>query len=187
MMTYQEWLKIVEGTEAMRDVARRLGLGDSDLHRALEALMPATMMNGFATSLFNAGRTPSSNPFESFFSSPEIKRSVARQAAALSGMNEAFFNEIMPAFASGFAATVNQFSGAAQDTASGDKSGQAMGEALGGMMAAMMGLASDKPHAAEPPSDASTAGMAMFENFMKAGQAAQADYLKAMQDMFKKS
>ncbi|MEN9755392.1 MAG: hypothetical protein RLZ07_1774, partial [Pseudomonadota bacterium] len=28
--------------------------------------------------------------------------------------------------------------------------------------------------------------MQMFESFMKAGQSAQADYLKAMQDMFKK-
>lgn len=73
-MTYQEWLKIVEGTEAMRDVARRLGLGDSDMHRALEALMPATMMNGFAQTVFGAGRPPVGNPFESF--SPLLKSSV---------------------------------------------------------------------------------------------------------------
>ena len=183
-MTYQEWLKIVEGTEAMRDVARRLGLGDADLHRALEALMPATMMNGFAQTVFGAGRPLAGNPFESFFSSPEIKRSVARQAAALSGMNETFFNDIMPAFASGFATAVNQFSTASTQTTTGDASSHAMGEALGGMMAAMMGLAPDK--AKEPAMDPSQFGQQMFENFMKAGQAAQADYLKAMQDMFKK-
>ena len=135
MMTYQEWLKIVEGTEAMRDVARRLGLGDSDMHRALEALMPATMMNGFAQTVFGAGRPPVGNPFESFFASPEIKRAVAKQAAALSGMNETFFNDIMPAFASGFATAAQQFSNTASSSGSGDASGQAMGEAIGGMMA----------------------------------------------------
>lgn len=186
MMTYQEWLKIVEGTEAMRDVARRLGLGDSDMHRALEALMPATMMNGFAQTVFGAGRPPAGNPFESFFSAPEIKRAVARQAAALSGMNEAFFNDIMPAFASGFATAANQFSSKESMAAAADASGHAMGEAIGGMMAAMMGLAPDKAKDADSAQDPSKIGMQMFESFVKAGQNAQADYLKAMQDMFKK-
>lgn len=186
MMTYQEWLKIVEGTEAMRDVARRLGLGDSDMHRALEALMPATMMNGFAQTVFGAGRPPVGNPFESFFASPEIKRAVAKQAAALSGMNETFFNDIMPAFASGFATAAQQFSKTATSSGAGDASGHAMGEAIGGMMAAMMGLAPDKAKEADAAKDPAQFGMQMFESFVKAGQNAQADYLKAMQDMFKK-
>lgn len=185
MMTYQEWLKIVEGTEAMRDVARRLGLGDSDMHRALEALMPAAMMNGFAQTVFGPGRPPVGNPFESFFSSPEIKRAVAKQASALSGMNETFFTDIMPAFASGFATAAQQFSNTAPSSSS-DESGHAMGEAIGGMMAAMMGLAPDKAKEADAVKDPAQVGMQMFETFMKAGQSAQADYLKAMQDMFKK-
>ncbi|MFM8607259.1 MAG: hypothetical protein ACKOBC_04755, partial [Hyphomicrobiales bacterium] len=109
-----------------------------------------------------------------------------KQAAALSGMNETFFNDIMPAFASGFATAAQQFSNTASTSASIDASGHAMGEAIGGMMAAMMGLAPDKAQEADAAKDPAQFGMQMFESFMKAGQNAQADYLKAMQDMFKK-
>ena len=46
MMTIAEWMKIVEGTQAMNDVAKRFGLGQPDLHKAVEALTPAFMLGG---------------------------------------------------------------------------------------------------------------------------------------------
>ena len=48
----------------------------------------------------------------------------------------------------------------------------------GGMMASMMGLKAEPEKAPEP--DMAAQGMEMFQSWIKAGQSAQADYLKVM-------
>jgi hypothetical protein len=176
MMTYQEWLKIVEGSEAMRTVGKRFGLDDHMLRKGIEALMPAAFMGAFPASSPFGNSVP--NPFQSVFESDEAKKALARQAELLSGMNKTVLEDMMPAMATAIADVMGKLSSA--DTARiDDGPAQDMGAAIGGMMAAMMGLSPEKEKVPDPA--LAEQGMEMFQTWIKAGQTAQTDYLKAMQ------
>jgi len=71
-----------------------------------------------------------------------------------------------------------------ESSATGENPAQDFGMAIGGMMASMMGLNPEPAKAPEP--DVATQGMEMFQTWIKAGQSAQADYLKAMQSVMNK-
>ncbi len=175
MMTYQEWLKIVEGSEAMRTVGKRFGLDDLMMRKGIEALMPAAFMQAFPSGpSFNASMP---NPFQHVFESDEVKKAVARQAEMLSGINKSILEDMMPALATAMADAMAKFS-SGENAASGDNPAQDFGMALGGMMASMMGLKAEPEKAPEP--DMAAQGMEMFQSWIKAGQSAQADYLKVM-------
>jgi hypothetical protein len=182
MMTYQEWLKIVEGSEAMRKVGQRFGLDDVMMRKGIEALIPAAFMNAFPSAPSFATTIP--NPFEHLFESDEAKKAVAKQAELLSGLNKTILEDMMPALATAMADAMDHFK-AGEDTKSGDPSAQDLGTAFGGMMAAMMGLHPEPPK--QPAADVAQQGLEMMQSFMKAGQSMQADYLKAMQSVMPKT
>ena len=89
MMTLSEWMKIVEGTQAMNDVAKRFGLGQPDLHKAIEALIPPFMLGGmkFAPTMPNV-----ENPFAAILERKDLKDAIAHQASMISGLNEIGIN-----------------------------------------------------------------------------------------------
>lgn len=179
MMTLSEWMKIVEGTQAMNDVAKRFGLGQPDLHKAVEALTPAFMLGGlkFAPTMPNI-----QNPFAAILEQKDLKQAIAHQAAILSGLNEKLLVDIMPSVANAMAdAMENVASKSGFQTESGSPS-EAFGTALGGMMAAMMGLASGNDE--KKPQSPAEFGMKAMEDWMKFGQTAQADYVKAFETIF---
>lgn len=179
MMTLSEWMKIVEGTQAMNDVAKRFGLGQPDLHKAVEALTPAFMLGGlkFAPTMPNI-----QNPFAAILEQKDLKQAIAHQAAILSGLNEKLLVDIMPSVANAMAdAMENVASISGFQTESGSPS-EAFGTALGGMMAAMMGLASGNDE--KKPQSPAEFGMKAMEDWMKFGQTAQADYVKAFETIF---
>jgi len=182
MMTYQEWVKIVEGSEAMRNVGKRFGLDDAMLRKGIEALMPAAFIGAFPSApSFNASIP---NPFQQVFESDEAKKAVARQAEMLSGINKTILEDMMPALATAMADAMQKFS-SGEGAATGDNPAQDFGMAIGGMMASMMGLKPEPVKAPEP--DVAAQGMEMFQTWIKAGQSAQADYLKAMQSVMNKT
>jgi len=179
MMTISEWMKIVEGTQAMNDVAKRFGLGQPDLHKAVEALTPAFMLGGmkFAPSMPNL-----QNPFAAILEQKDLKEAIAHQAAMLSGLNEKLLVDIMPSVANAMAdAMENVASKSGFETESGSPS-EAFGTALGGMMAAMMGLSPSKDD--KKPRTPAEFGMKAMEDWMAVGKSAQADYFKAFETIF---
>lgn len=179
MVTLSEWMKIVEGTQAMHDVSKRFGLGQPDVHKAVEALTPAFMLGGmkFAPSMPNL-----QNPFAAILEHKDLKDAIAHQAAILSGLNEKLLVDIMPSVANAMAdAMENIASKSGFETESGSPS-EAFGAALGGMMAAMMGLSPSKEET--KPQTPAEFGMKAMEDWMKLGQSAQADYVKAFETMF---
>ncbi len=182
MMTYQEWLKIVEGSEAMRTVGKRFGLDDLMMRKGIEALMPAAFMGAFPS--IPSFNTAMPNPFQHVFESDEAKKAVARQAEMLSGINKTILENMMPALATAMADTMEKFS-SGENGSTGDHTAQDLGMAIGGMMASMMGLTTEPPKAPEP--DVGAQGMEMFQTWIKAGQSAQSDYLKAMQSAMGKT
>ena len=110
MMTYQEWLKIVEGSEAMRTVGKRFGLDDMMLRKGIEALMPAAFasafpsMPSFGQSSFEfpsmaAFGQKGPNPFQAMFETSEAKDAIVRQAEMMSGVNKSVLEDMMPALA----------------------------------------------------------------------------------------
>ena len=177
MMSFAEWVKIVEGAQAMNEVGRRLGLGQAELHKATEALMPAFMMGGFA----NVGQlTSTSSPFSSFLNSPDIKSAVAQQAASVSGMNEKILQDVMPALASSIADAMTTMArnGDTPQRSEAPTAPNPAGEALGWMISAMFGLNPGKEKQPEPtPNDI---GLSALNDWMKAGQTVQADYLNTL-------
>ncbi len=181
MMTYQEWLKIVEGSEAMRTVGKRFGLDDHMLRKGIEALMPVAFMGAFPASSSFEKVAP--NPFQSLFESDEAKKAIARQAELLSGINKTVLEDMMPAMATAIADAMGKLPSSDQAPAE-DGPAQDMGTAIGGMMAAMMGLSPEKAKTPDPA--LAEQGMEMFQTWIKAGQTAQTDYLKAMQSIMGK-
>ena len=188
MMTYQEWLKIVEGSEAMRTVGKRFGLDDMMLRKGIEALMPAAFasafpsMPSFGQSSFEfpsmaAFGQKGPNPFQAMFETSEAKDAIVRQAEMMSGVNKSVLEDMMPALATAMADAMDKLKMGESVAESGPA--QDMGTAIGGMMAAMMGLTPEKPKA--PEMDPAGQGMEMFQTWIKAGQSVQSDYLKAMQ------
>ena len=120
MMTYQEWVKIVEGSEAMRNVGKRFGLDDAMLRKGIEALMPAAFMGAFPSApSFNASIP---NPFQQVFESDEAKKAVARQAEMLSGINKTILEDMMPAIATAMADAMQKFS-SGENAATGCRTG----------------------------------------------------------------
>ena len=182
MMTYQEWLKIVEGSEAMRTVGKRFGLDDLMMRKGIEALMPAAFMGAFPVASSFKPTMP--NPFQHVFESEEAKKAVAKQAEVLSGINKTILEDMMPALASAMADAMEKFS-SGEGAATGEPAAQDLGIAIGGMMASMMGLNPEPAKAAEP--DVAAQGMEMVQTWIKAGQSVQADYLKAMQSAMGKT
>lgn len=179
MMTMSEWLKIVEGTQAMNDVAKRFGLGQPDLHKAVEALTPAFMLGGVQ---FGQGMQNIQNPFAAILERRDLKEAIAHQAAMLSGLNEKLLEDIMPSVANAMAdAMENVASKSGFQTESGSPS-EAFGTALGGMMAAMMGLSSGQ--GAPKPQNPAAFGMKAMEDWMSFGKSAHADYFKAFETIF---
>ena len=179
MMTLSEWMKIVEGTQAMRDVAKRFGLGQPDLHKAVEALTPAFMLGGlkFAPTMPNM-----QNPFAAILERKDLKEAVAQQAAMLSGLNEKLLEDIMPSVANAMAdAMENVVSKSGRQTQPGSPS-EDFGTALGSMMAAMMGLVPGKD--TPKPQTPAEFGMKAMEDWMKIGQSTQADYFKSFESIF---
>jgi hypothetical protein len=179
MMTLSEWMKIVEGTQAMHEVSKRFGLGQPDLHKAVEALTPAFMLGGlkFAPSMPNI-----QNPFAAILEQKDLKEAIAHQAAMLSGLNEKLLVDIMPSVATAMAdAMENIASKSGLQTESGTPS-EAFGTALGGMMAAMMGLAPSKDE--KKPQTPTEIGMKAMEDWMSFGKSAQSDYFKAFESIF---
>lgn len=179
MMTLSEWMKIVEGSQAMNDVAQRFGLGQPDLHKAVEALMPAFMLGGMT---FKPAMPNVQNPFASLLERQDLKEAIAQQAAMLSGLNAKLLEDIMPSLATAMADAMERV--AAQSglqTETGSPS-EAFGTALGAMMAAMMGLAQGQ-NAPKPQSPAEF-GLKAMEDWMAFGKSAQTDYMKAFEAMF---
>lgn len=179
MMTLSEWMKIVEGTQAMHDVSKRFGLGQPDLHKAIEALAPAFMLGGlkFAPSMPNL-----QNPFAAILEQKDLKEAIAHQAAMLSGLNEKLLVDIMPSIANAMAdAMDNVVAKSGLQTEAGTPS-EAFGTALGSMMAAMMGLSPSKDE--KKPQTPTEFGMKAIEDWMAFGKSAQADYFKAFETMF---
>ncbi len=190
MMTYQEWLKIVEGSEAMRTVGKRFGLDDMMLRKGIEALMPAAFASAFPSMppfgkpTFEFPSMPSfgqsgSNPFQAMFETGEAKDAIVRQAEMMSGVNKSVLEDMMPALATAMADAMDKLK--MGESVADNGPAQDMGAAIGGMMAAMMGLTPEKPKA--PAIDPSGQGMEMFQTWIKAGQSVQSDYLKAMQSV----
>jgi hypothetical protein len=182
MMTYQEWLKIVEGSEAMRTVGKRFGLDDLMMRKGIEALMPAAFMGAFpAASSFKPAMP---NPFQHVFESDEAKKAVAKQAEVLSGINKTILEDMMPALATAMADAMEKF--ASSENASPEAGpAQDLGVAIGEMMSAMMGLRTEPPKPTNP--DPATQGLEMVQSWIKAGQSVQSDYLKAMQSAIGKT
>lgn len=183
MMTYQEWIKIIEGSEAMRTVGKRFGLDDMMLRKGIEALMPAAFMGAMpSTPSFSFPSMPSfaqskPNPFQAMFESKEAKDAVVRQAEMISGVNKTVLEDMMPALATAIANGLDRLKSSEGTIESGPA--QDMGTAIGGMMAAMMGLTPEKPKL--PVLDPAEQSMEMFQTWIKAGQSVQSDYMKAMQ------
>jgi hypothetical protein len=182
MMTYQEWLKIVEGSEAMRKVGQRFGLDDAMIRKGIEALIPAAFMSAFPSAPSLSTKFP--NPFEHVFESEEAKKAVAKQAELLSGLNKTILEDMMPALATAMADAMDHFT-SGEGAKTGDATSQDLGTAYGAMMAAMMGLRPEPPKA--PEADVAQQGLEMMQNFLKAGQAMQSDYLKAVQSVMTKA
>lgn len=179
MMTLSEWMKIVEGTQAMSEVAKRFGLGQPDLHKAVEALTPAFMLGGLK---FGQSMPNIQNPFAAVLEQKGLKEAIAHQAAMLSGLNEKLLVDIMPSVANAMAdAMENVAATSGLQTESGSPS-EAFGTALGGMMAAMMGLAPGKDE--KKSQNPAEFGMKVMQDWMAFGQSAQADYYKAFETMF---
>ena len=183
MMTYQEWLKIVEGSEAMRTVGKRFGLDDMMLRKGIEALVPAAFMGAFPSSpafefpSMSAFGQSAGNPFQKLFETSDTKDAIIRQAEMMSGVNKTVLEDMMPALAAAMADAMDKLKVGESPSENGPA--HDMGTAIGGMMAAMMGLTPEKPKA--PEMNPTAQGVEMFQTWIKAGQTAQSDYLKAMQ------
>ena len=182
MMTMSEWMKIVEGTQAMHEVSKRLGLGQPDMHKAVEALMPAFMLGGMKMGNMGQMGMPAGNPFAAILEQKNIKDAVAQQAAMLSGMNEKILVDMMPSLAKAMADAMEQLAKAGGVASEGSSTSEEFGTALGGMMAAMMGLTPAKDE--KKPQNPAEFGMKAMEDWMKFGQSAQADYFKAFESIF---
>jgi hypothetical protein len=188
MMTYQEWLKIVEGSEAMRTVGKRFGLDDRMLRKGIEALVPAAFMGAFPSSpsfefpSMSAFGQSTANPFQKLFETGDAKEAIVRQAEMMSGVNKTVLEDMMPALATAMADAMDKLKVGESVVENGPA--HDMGTAIGGMMAAMMGLTPEKPKA--PDMDPAAQGIDMFQTWIKAGQTAQSDYLKAMQSALSK-
>ncbi len=179
MMTLSEWMKIVEGSQAMNDVAKRFGLGQPDLHKAVEALIPGFMLGGMT---FKPAMPDVQNPFASLLERKELKEAIAQQAAMLSGLNAKLLEDIMPSVAAAMADAMEQAAAKGGfQTESGSPS-EAFGTALGEMMAAMMGLAQSKD--SPKPQTPAEFGMKAMEDWMALGKSAQSEYVKAFETMF---
>jgi len=176
VITYQEWLKIVEGSAAMRDVARRFGLDDMALHGTVQTLMPAALFKSFGS-----GMTGSSFPtdaFKDFLQGDDVKSTLAKQVEQISGVKATMIDEVMPALAEAMADAMTRVTGS-EPSAEGTDAHD-LGVAIGGMMAAMMGLTPDEPKDADPAQQ----GIDLMQTWFEAGRDAQTDYLNAMKAAF---
>lgn len=182
MMTMSEWMKIVEGTQTMHEVSKRLGLGQPDMHKAVEALMPAFMLGGMKMGQFGQIGMPGGNPFAAILEQNTIKEAVAQQAAMLSGLNEKILVDMMPSLAKAMADAMEQLAKAGGFSSASNSTSDELGTALGGMMAAMMGLTPAKDQKA--PQNPAEFGMNAMQDWMNFGKSAQADYVKAVESIF---
>lgn len=179
MMTMSEWMKIVEGSQAMSDVAKRFGLGQPDLHKAVEALIPGFMLGGMS---FKPAMPDVQNPFASLLERKDLKEAIAQQAAMLSGLNAKLLEDIMPSVAAAMADAMEQVAAKGGFQSESGSPSEAFGTALGEMMSAMMGLAQGKE---SPKSQTPTEfGMKAMSDWMAFGQSAQSEYVKAFEAMF---
>ena len=176
MMSFSEWLKIVEGTQAMTDVARRLGLADAEMRQAVETLAPGLLMGGYLRGF--EGFKPDQASLAALMPTDEIRQMLAKQASTMSGLSETVLQDVMPVLATVMADAMTKLAAREEEPAAPDSASSDMGAAIGGMIATMFGLGPSK--AAEPEPEIPS--VAMFQDWMKAGQTVQSDYLKAVED-----
>jgi hypothetical protein len=176
VITYQEWLKIVEGSAAMRDVARRFGLDDRALHGTVQTLMPAALFKSFGSSL--SGPSFPTDAFKEFLQGNDIKSMLSKQLEQISGASSTMIDEVMPALAEAMADAMTRVTGSEPSAEGGDS--RDLGVAIGGMMAAMMGLTPDKPK----ETDLLPHSIDLMQTWFEAGRDAQSDYINAMKAAF---
>jgi hypothetical protein len=182
------------------DYAARFGLSPDQTMRAVGALLPAFALGlrrrapGPADwmALFQPGAISQADPLAIFFPSRDLADRIADQAAVFTGLNSSILHEMMPALASGLAASLTQKAGdqgwsRPTATAGDTRAAEEGGEALGGMIAAMLGISPGKPEPApEPVADPIEDSVDALSQMMQTSREAQEEHLRNLQSIFSK-